>query len=124
MIKIKKYLLFIIGTTALILGTIGVFIPVLPTTPFLLITSFCYLRCSKRLYNWVINHKVFGKYINDYVTHKAIKKNNKIAALTFMWLSMGITIYLIKKIYLSLFLIFISILVSIHILKLKTLSNE
>jgi len=61
--SLKKYILLISGTIALLFGVIGALIPVLPTTPFLLIAAYCYLRSSKRLYNKLINHKIIGKYI-------------------------------------------------------------
>lgn len=121
--SIKTYLLVIIGTISLILGTIGIFIPILPTTPFILLASFCYIRSSNRLYYWLINHKLFGKYIYDYLVHKSVKKSAKITAITLLWLSLGITIYLINS-YISFILIFIGIVVSIHIISLKTLPTD
>jgi uncharacterized membrane protein YbaN (DUF454 family) len=121
--SIKKYLLIIIGTISMILGTIGIFIPILPTTPFMLLASFCYIRSSNRLYNWLINHKLFGKYIYDYLEHKSVKKSAKITAITFLWLSLGISIYLINN-YIRFLLIFIGIAVSIHIIRLKTLPAD
>ena len=121
--SIKTYLLVIIGTISLILGTIGIIIPILPTTPFILLASFCYIRSSKRLYYWLINHKLFGKYIYDYLVHKSVKKSAKITAITLLWLSLGITIYLINS-YISFILIFIGIVVSIHIISLKTLPTD
>ncbi len=121
---IKKYLLIILGTISLILGAIGIFIPVLPTTPFLLLTSYCYIRSSKRLYNWLINHKVFGKYIYDYLVHKAVKKSAKITAISILWISLGISMYIIQNIHLTFLLIFIGIAVTIHILYLKTLPAD
>ena len=87
---VKKYLLIISGTVSLLLGVIGIVIPVLPTTPFLLLSTFCYLHSSKSLYNWLINNKIFGKYIYNYVNFKAIKKNTKIGAVYFVdfpWVS-------------------------------------
>lgn len=121
--SIKTYLLVIIGTISLILGTIGIIIPILPTTPFILLASFCYIRSSNRLYYWLINHKLFGKYIYDYLVHKSVKKSAKITAITLLWLSLGITIYLINS-YISFILIFIGIAVSIHIISLKTLPTD
>ncbi|MDD3751235.1 MAG: YbaN family protein [Tissierellia bacterium] len=121
--SIKTYLLVIIGTISLILGTIGIIIPILPTTPFILLASFCYIRSSNRLYYWLINHKLFGKYIYDYLVHKSVKKSAKITAITLLWLSLGITIYLINS-YISFILIFIGIVVSIHIISLKTLPTD
>ena len=75
---IKKYLLIAIGSIALILGIIGVFLPILPTTPFLLLSSFCYIQSSKRLYTWLIHHKIFGAYIYNYLTYRAISKKTKV----------------------------------------------
>ena len=112
------------GTISLILGTVGIFIPILPTTPFLLLASYCYIRSSKKLYNWLINHKVFGKYIYNYLVHKSVKKSAKITALTLLWLSLGVTIYLMKNFYISFILILIGTAVSIHIISLKTLPAD
>lgn len=119
--NIKKYLLIIVGSLTLILGTIGIFIPILPTTPFLLVCAYCYIRSSKSLYDWLINHKVFGKYVYSYLVHKAIKKSSKIIAITLIWASLSFTIYLLQNIYLAFMLIFIGGAVSIYLLSLKTL---
>lgn len=122
--SLKKYLLIIMGTISLILGTVGIFIPILPTTPFLLLASSCYIRSSKKLYDWLIKHKVFGKYIYNYLVHKSVKKSAKITALTLLWLSLGVTIYLMKNFYISFILILIGTAVSIHIISLKTLPAD
>lgn len=119
--NVKKFLLFVIGTVSLILGTIGIFIPLLPTTPFLLLSSFCYLKSSKRLYSWLMNHKVFGSYIYNYVTYKAVKKSTKIVAIIFLWISLGISSYLVQSLYIRIFLLIIGIGVSFHLLTLKVL---
>ena len=58
-----NYLLIVLGSIFVVLGTIGVFVPVLPTTPFLLLAAACYGKGSKRLYNWLTNNRMFGKYI-------------------------------------------------------------
>lgn len=121
---LKKYFLVTIGTISLILGAIGLFIPLLPTTPFVLLTSYCYLRSSNRLYNWIINNKVFGNYIHNYMINKAVKKSDKISAMIMLWISLGISIYFIDKTYLKLLLVFIGTAVSIHVLRLKTLKSN
>ncbi len=118
---IKKYLLLGIGSIALALGVIGVVVPLLPTTPFLLLASFCYVRSSARLHRWLMNHRVFGKLLYDYTTHRAVKRNVKISALTCLWLSLAISIYVTGSLHLTIFLVIIGIGVSIHLLKLKTL---
>ncbi len=119
--NIKKYVLIIIGTVSLILGIVGAFVPVLPTTPLILLASFCYFRSSKRLYEWLTNHKVFGKYIRDYVIYKAVKKSAKITAITLLWFSLGLTIYLMHNIYIKFLLFVIGSAVTIHLIRLKVL---
>lgn len=119
---IKKYILIIIGLLSLTLGIIGIFFPILPTTPFLLLSSFCFIRSSKKLYNWLINHKIFGKYIYNYLENHAIKKSAKISAMVFLWPSLSLTIYIIQSNPIRLILFAIGIIVSKHILSLKTLT--
>ncbi|NLO97901.1 MAG: DUF454 domain-containing protein [Peptococcaceae bacterium] len=117
---IIKYLLIAAGSLALFLGALGIFIPVLPTTPFLLLASFCYLRSSQRLYNWLINHHLLGPYIYNYTKHKAIKKSIRTKILVFLWGTMVISIIVVDKIYLTLLLIVIGIGVSFHLLRLNS----
>ena len=119
-----KILLIIFGSLCLFLGFIGIFLPILPTTPFLLLAAYSYLRSSKRLYNWLISHRVFGSYINNYINHRAIVKSAKISALIFLWSSLLMAILFSNSIHLKLLLFFIGLCVSIHILSLKTLKKE
>lgn len=122
--SVKKYLLILAGSISLVLGIIGILIPVLPTTPFLLLASFCYLRSSKRLYDWMLNNRVFGPYIYNYLTYRAIKRGVKVVTLIFLWLTLIISIVLVSNIYLRIFLIAVGIGVSIHIFCLKTLRKD
>lgn len=121
---LKKYLLIFVGSISLVLGFIGVFLPVLPTTPFLLLSSFCFVRSSKPLYNWLINHKIFGAYIYNYITYKAVKKSAKVGALIFLWTTLSISIFAISSLHLRIFLVAIGVAVSVHLLTLKTLSKD
>lgn len=118
-----KYLLTIAGTISLVLGIIGIFAPILPTTPFLLLSAVCYMRSSNRLYNWLIKHKVFGVYISNYIKYKAIRKNIRIIALAFLWLSLGLSIYIIDSIHFRILLFAVGIGVSIHLCLLKTMDS-
>ena len=118
--SLKKYLLIFAGSISLALGIIGVLLPVLPTTPFLLLSSFCYIRSSNRLYNWLINHKIFGSYIYNYLTYRAVKKSVKIGALIFLWFSLLISILIVSNLHLRIFLVAVGVSVSIHLLTLKT----
>lgn len=120
----KKYLLLFIGTLSLILGMIGIVLPVMPTTPFLLLTAFCYLRSSKRLYNWLINHKLFGGYIYNYMTYKAVTKRTKVLGLIFLWWGLIASMLLVNLLHVRLILSAVGIGVSIHLCRLKTIKKS
>lgn len=112
------------GTLFLILGTIGIILPVIPTTPLLLLSSYFYLRSYTKLYNWLLNHKVFGRYIYNYVKHKAIPKRAKISAVCLIVVTITITVILINKLITYIILPIIALCVIIYILSLKTLEVE
>ena len=120
----KKYLLIALGSLSLGLGAVGVVVPVLPTTPFLLIALFCYLRSSRRLYDWLIHHRLFGTYLYNYVTYRAIPRQTKIGALIFLWAGLITSVILVDALFVRLILLAVGIVVSIHILSLKTITKE
>jgi uncharacterized membrane protein YbaN (DUF454 family) len=116
----KKYLLIIAGIISLSLGIMGMFLPVLPTTPFLLLTATCFLRSSKRLYDWLLNHRRLGTYIKDFLVYKAISKKIKIVSVSTLWITILISVMIVKIIAIKILLIIISIAVTAHILHFKT----
>lgn len=118
---LKKNVLIIAGTLSLAVGVIGIFLPLLPTTPLLLVAAYCYLNSSERLYNRLINSKRLGPYIKNYLEYKAVTKRAKKAALIFLWISLTISIILIKNIYIQLLLGVVGIGVSIHVISLRTM---
>lgn len=81
-----------LGTLFLVIGIIGVFLPVLPTTPFLLLATACYARSSRRFYNWLMNHPVFGPLIIEWRTYRSIPWKIKLAAVATMLLTFGSSI--------------------------------
>lgn len=124
MTTFKKYLLILLGSISLVLGIIGIFLPVLPTTSFLLLSSYCYVRSSPRLYSWLIHHRIFGRYIYNYLTYRAIPKRTKIFTVAFLWATLLLSMSLVSSSYLRLFLLAVGIGVTIHVLTLKTLKPE
>jgi uncharacterized membrane protein YbaN (DUF454 family) len=123
--KIFKGALIVTGTSSLGLGLIGIFIPLLPTTPFLLLTAYCYFRSSKRLYNWLISNKLFGSYIRNYYEGLGIPLKVKLISIIFLWLTIGFSTYFIVNLLIvRIILIIIAIGVTIHILTIKTLKKE
>lgn len=103
------------------LGTVGIILPILPTTPFLLLSAYFYIRSSKNLYDWLINHKILGPYIYNYVTYKAIPKRAKIYAILLIIITIPITLILVDNIVVYVILPIIALIVCIYILKLETL---
>jgi len=122
---IKNTILVISGIVFILLGVIGIFLPLLPTTPFLLLAAACFIRSSKKRYEWLINHKFLGVYIKNYIEHRAITLKTKIATLVMLWISITISAFVFVKIWWIRFVIYLIILgVTVHILKLKTLKKE
>ncbi len=83
-----RILLSALGALSLVLGIVGIFVPLLPTTPFLLLSAALWVRSSPRLYEWLLAHRLFGSYIRNYREHRAIPLHAKIATLVLMWVSM------------------------------------
>ena len=124
-INIKQGLLVTAGIISVGLATIGIFLPLLPTTPFLLLAAACFVRSSDRLYNWLINHKWFGTYIRIYREHKAITKRGKIIIFLLFWVTIGYTTFwIMNSIVIQIFLLIIGVSVSVFILRLKTITHE
>lgn len=118
--KPTKVLLITIGTFFIGVGVVGIFIPILPTTPFLLISAALYARSSKRFYNWLINNKIFGRYIKDYREGKGIPSKLKIITIALLWITIGCSaIFAIDIFWVRVILVIIAIGVTIHIIRIK-----
>ena len=117
-----RLFLIVIGSISVFLGVIGIVLPVLPTTPFLLLAAVCYLKSSNKLYYKLINHKYLGFYIKSYYEKKGITKKTKIVALSTLWASILFSAFIVlEKELLQVMLLIIASLVTYHILKQKTL---
>ena len=116
----KKALLIAAGSVSVALGVVGIFLPLLPTVPFLLLAAFLYARSSQRLYNWLINHRVLGVYIYDYVTYRSVRLSVKVGTLSLLWLTLTVSILLVSNLYVRILLLAVGCGVSIHVLTLKT----
>lgn len=119
--SLKKGLLIFVGTVSLGLGCIGIFLPILPTTPFLLLSAACYYKSSERLHRWLVNHKVFGKYIKNYMEGKGVAARAKICAIALLWVSISFAAFFaVPVLIVQIILLLIAAGVTIHILKLPT----
>ena len=86
---LTKVLLIIAGTISLAIGIVGIVVPLLPTTPLLLLSAACYVRGSTKLYNWLLDSKHLGTYIRNYREKRAIPLRTKFGALCLLWVSIG-----------------------------------
>ncbi|XMB85186.1 YbaN family protein [Mycoplasmatota bacterium WC44] len=78
-----KVIYIVFGTLFLCLGLVGIVLPVLPTTPFLLLTAYCYGKGSDQFNNWFINTKIYQRYLANYVNNRSMTLGNKIRILLF-----------------------------------------
>lgn len=107
-----------LGSLSLALGAAGIFLPILPTTPFLLLAAFCFARSSQRMHDYLVNHRVFGTYISNYYNH-AMTPRHKARTLVVLWLGITVSVVLIGKLVPAVILPIIAALVSIHIIRLR-----
>ncbi len=117
--KYVRGLLIILGTISVLLGLIGIILPLLPTTPFLLLGAAIYAKSSDKFYNWLIENRLFGSYIKNYREGKGIPLRVKVTAITFLWITILITaIFFIPVLAVRILLIAIAIGVTFHIVKI------
>jgi uncharacterized protein len=114
--------LIVLGTCFVALGILGIFLPLLPTTPFFLLAVACYARSSRRFYDWMLNNRVFGSYIRNYREGRGIPLKVKVVTIAVLW---GTIIYsaffVVDELYWRVILLVIAVGVTIHILKTRTL---
>lgn len=109
------------GIISMALGIIGIFIPLLPTTPFLLLAAACFAFSSKRAYGWLLNNRLFGGYIRNYREGRGITPGAKAVSMIFLWLSVGYsTIFFMPYLIGKILLILMAVTVTIHILSRPT----
>jgi len=118
--SITRILLIICGTCSIILGFIGMFLPVLPTTPFLLLASVCYARSSATFSHWLLTNRCCGEYIRNYREGKGIRSQQKIFILLCLWATIGYSIWVVPNLWMKIGLLVIACCVTIHLMMLKT----
>ena len=117
-----KWILTISGLLALGLGILGIFLPVLPTTPLLLLAAALFLRSNRGLYDWLLNHPRLGPYIRNFLEHKAIPLKIKVLSVTLVWITLlNCAIFVADHWAFRLFFIVLAAAITVHILSYKTL---
>jgi uncharacterized membrane protein YbaN (DUF454 family) len=124
--RVVRALLMVAGTICLGLGAIGIFLPVLPTTPFLLLAAGCYLRSSERLHKWLLSNRWFGEYIKNYQAGRGIPMKTKIIALSMLWGTiLYSTFFIVDQILIAqIALLLIATGVSVHLIRIPTFKKK
>ena len=118
---VRKAILIFTGTLCVGLGVLGMFLPLLPTTVFLLMAAYCYSRSSDRFHNWLLNNRFCGSYIRNYRSKKGITVRQKVSTLITLWASIGFSMWLLGgRLWVTLLLAAVAVGVTTHILWLKT----
>ncbi len=121
----KKWGLIAAGSVCVILGTIGVVMPLVPTTPFLLLAAACYLRSSRRLYQWLINHRVLGRYVGAYLSGEGIPVSAKVFTISLLWFSIATSaIFVVEMTLIRVLLLIIAIGVTVHVMSIRPLRDD
>jgi uncharacterized membrane protein YbaN (DUF454 family) len=116
----RRKLLIAAGTLSTGLGIIGIFVPILPTTPFLLLAAACYMRSSERFYQWLIKNRIFGSYVRNYIEGRGMPVKLKIFIIFLLWLTIGLSItFGVQNTVVRIVLICVAIGVTIHICLIK-----
>jgi len=119
--RLVRLLWNILGTFFLALGLVGIPLPLLPTTPFLLIAAACYLRGSSRMYNWMMMNRYFGAYLRDYLEGKGLAVGTKIVSASALWGVIVLSaVFATENTIVRVALLAVAIGVTIHLLTLKT----
>lgn len=121
-----KLICIILGAVSLLLGVVGIVVPLLPTTPFLLLSATLFFHSSPRLYEWLLKSPTLGIYIRNYREHRAISLRAKCSAITLLWLSILYCTLVVAegRLWLQILLVAIAVGVTLHLLSLTTTPKE
>ena len=122
--KLLKSLLLAIGWISVVLGVLGIFLPLLPTTPFLLLAAACFVRSSPKFYQWLVDHPRLGSYILHYLNGEGIPKRAKFVSIMMIAGTISFSIWLVPILWVKVLLLVIALSVSTYILRQPTLAND
>lgn len=121
---VLKIILLFCGFLFTGLGLIGIVVPGLPTTPFMILAAYCFMKSSDRLYKWVITNKLFGKRVKKFLDNKAISLWGKISCISAMWIMIIISIiFFIDQLWIRILLAVIGLIGTVFMLSIKTLKE-
>lgn len=120
----KRHFFNTLGFLCIGLAVIGIILPVMPTTIFVILAAYFFAKGSKRFHDWLLQNKVFGTYLSNYRDGKGMSIGSKIFSISFLWVGIVFSILMIDSVWIRVVLLAIAIAVTIHIYKIKTTPKE
>ena len=118
--KFLRFTILSVGFCATGLGVLGIFLPVLPTVPLLLLAAACFVRSSERFHHWLLNHYRLGPMIQGYTSGQGIPLRAKLTAIGMLWVTISISVFIVHSLWLKYLLVIIAISISLYLLSLPT----
>jgi uncharacterized membrane protein YbaN (DUF454 family) len=112
-----------VGAVSVGLGALGIFLPLLPTTPFLLLAATCFARSSPRFYGWLLEHRILGRYIRDY-RRGGLTVRAKFVTVGMLWLTIGVSALIVNSLHVRALLLIIAVGVTVHVMSLRTIRQQ
>ncbi|MEG1945435.1 MAG: YbaN family protein [Oscillospiraceae bacterium] len=122
--KIRVIILLICGFLSLLIGSIGLVLPILPTTPFVLVSAACFAGSSPRLHKKLLCNKYFGEFVENYQNKTGVTRAVKVRGLVFLWVTLSVSALIFSATHVRLILLAVGICVSIHIFLLKNRAGK
>ncbi len=120
----RKPVYIVLGTLTLGLGALGLFLPVLPTTPLWLLTAYLYMHSSPELYQRAMSNRLFGGVVRNFQLYRAIPLRSKIIIMVVLWGGISLSCYAVAKLWLTILLLLTALCISIHVLSYPTLTLQ
>jgi len=120
----KCIMLTAVGALALGLGAIGIFMPLLPTTPFVLLAAICFSKCNQKFYEKIRRNPYFGPYVENYHTKQGVSMSLKIKSIIILWGGLIFSMILLQTIWVYALLSIVAVCVTAHLLLIKTKKEE
>ena len=123
--RLRRTFFLIAGSVFLATGVVGIAVPVLPTTPFLILAAFCYARSSSRCYRWLVTNRFFGSYLNDYLCGRGVSWKVKAGTLVFLWVVIALTaVFFVEQLWVRVLLLMVAAGVTLHVALLKSRARD
>lgn len=119
----QRIMLIIIGWLAIVLGTLGIVLPLLPTTPFMLLAAWCFARSSPRFHHWLLWRSWFGRYIRHWQQHRALPAGAKPRAILFIILTFAVSLWLVHILWVRIMLLVILSMLLIFMARMPVIAS-